>query len=225
MTRPARTEVAIRYQRVGRETVVYRQELIAEVESSGSPGVPTLVTLQPATPIEQPKILDGTTILEPGSPVVWFTFPGLWHDIGAFYRVDGTFTGLYANILTPVELGERPVAGAVGSAAGSAQGEGTDCWKWETTDLMLDVWLARDSDTPVVLDREEFQAERHALAPVLVQGAEKELARLVAARQNDEWPPPVVGEWPLTRVLERAEGDQASSSSTTHAPQSRSRSR
>ena len=63
----------------------------------------------------------GKIALEAGSDAVWFTFPGLWHDIGRFHRADGEFTGIYANILTP------PVIEPDG--------------KWETTDLFLDIWV------------------------------------------------------------------------------------
>src|SRR5690606_29230280 len=78
--------------------------------------------------------VNGQVILEPGSPVVWFTFPRAWHDIGRFHRADGEFTGYYANILTPVVL---------------------EPGRWETTDLFLDVWVGRDGTT-TILDEAEF---------------------------------------------------------------------
>src|SRR5690625_7056866 len=64
-------------------------------------------------------------ILEAGAPAIWFTFPGLWHDIGRFYLLDDTFTGYYTNIMTPVEF--------------------HDPLRWSTTDLFLDHWLDRKS--------------------------------------------------------------------------------
>jgi predicted RNA-binding protein associated with RNAse of E/G family len=83
------------------------------------PGV--RVTLLEQAELAQPLLIDGRVVLEAGSPAVWFTFPGAWHDIGRFHRADGTFTGIYGNVLTPVRfLDERT---------------------WETTDLFLDVWL------------------------------------------------------------------------------------
>ncbi|NIP82533.1 MAG: DUF402 domain-containing protein, partial [Gemmatimonadetes bacterium] len=63
-------------------------------------------------------------VLDTGAPAVWFTFPGAWHDIGRFHTRSGTYTGAYANILTPVQfLDERT---------------------WETTDLFLDVFVGLD---------------------------------------------------------------------------------
>ena len=66
------------------------------------------------------KLREAEVALERGSDAVWFTFPGLWHDIGRFHRSDGTFTGIYANILTPPLI----------------QPDGV----WHTTDLFLDLW-------------------------------------------------------------------------------------
>ncbi len=169
------------------DEIIYRQRLIAEVAGDSASDLRALITLQPDTPLSDPKRIGDRVVLEPGSPVVWFTFPGLWHDIGAFHLCDGTFTGLYANILTPVELGPRAA----------------ESWIWTTTDLILDLWLGADSAAPIELDRDEFDAARASLPEALAQGAEAEVARLLAAFRNNEWPPPVVGEWPLARITEQ----------------------
>ena len=114
--------------------------------------------------------VDGRVVLEDGSPVVWFTFPGLWHDIGRFHRADGTFTGLYANILTPVRFLDEDT--------------------WETTDLYLDVWVD-PTGRAVILDEDELlDAEaRGWVEPALVEAARAE-ATLLDATRLGEWPRP-----------------------------------
>lgn len=174
---PPGLPVAIEYGRLGAEAVTYRQRLV-----DSSPN--GIVTLQASTPILSPKRIDGRVVLEPGSPVVWFTFADAWHDIGAFHLVDGTFTGLYANVLTPVAL--------------SPPGGGE--WRWQTTDLCLDVWSA---DGRVwILDEDELDAalDDGSVDAALATKARIEAARIADAARNDEWPPAVVGEWPLERA-------------------------
>jgi predicted RNA-binding protein associated with RNAse of E/G family len=112
--------------------------------------------------------------------VVWFTFPGEWHDIGRFHRADGTFTGFYANILTPVEMeGDR----------------------WSTTDLCLDVWLGADGGA-TLLDAEEFSEARESgwLDGETAARAEREAERLLTRALQERWPPPLVREWTLERA-------------------------
>lgn len=126
------------------------------------------------------RILD-RVVLERGSAAVWFTFPGLWHDIGRFHRADGTLTGIYANILTPPII----LPGGV----------------WETTDLFLDVWVDVQGRLSV-LDEDQF---REAVARGWVTSAEEEMARREVSRIQREhdagrWPPPVVEEWTLKRA-------------------------
>lgn len=76
-----------------------------------------IVTLSEPIEVASPMMADGDVMLETGSLAIWFTFPGAWHDIGQFHRADGTFSGTYANILTPPVM-TGPV--------------------WHTTDLFLD---------------------------------------------------------------------------------------
>ena len=131
-------------------------------------------------------VVDGRTLLEEDSPVVWFTFPGARHDIGRFHRADGTFTGLYANILTPVEI----------------RGD-----EWRTTDLFLDVLLEPGRE-PRVLDRDELEAAVREgwLDPGTARAAETEAARLLDEARAGEWPPAVVEEWTLERARSAAGG-------------------
>ncbi len=142
------------------------------------------ITFSTDLSFEPPIRIDGDVVLETGSEVIWFTFPGAWHDVGLFHRADGTFTGTYANILTPCAFEEG----------------GT----WRTTDLFLDVW--RDPTGRVqILDEEELE-EAEARGWVTEEVARRARAEALALKQQAEaglWPPPVVREWTLARARER----------------------
>ncbi|HEU0302402.1 MAG TPA: DUF402 domain-containing protein, partial [Longimicrobium sp.] len=143
-----------------------------------------VVTFLSAARIGKPMEVGGRVVLEPGAAVVWFTYRGdVWHDVGRFHRADGTFTGIYANILTPVRM-----RGA----------------RWETTDLFLDLWM--DADGAVeILDRDEFDAAVDAGwidAPTAAR-ALAEAERLADGARRGAWPPPPVAGWTLERARER----------------------
>src|SRR5690606_28200494 len=129
-----------------------------------------LVTFVDHTPLERPVVVDDRIILDEGSPAIWFTFPGAWHDIGRFHLPDGTFTGIYTNILTPVRF--------------------LDASRWETTDLFLDVW--QPAGRPArLLDEDEFE---HAIArgwldSESAHAARREAARILALAARNDWPP------------------------------------
>lgn len=141
-----------------------------------------VVTFLERTPLDRPVRVRSSTVLEDGSPVVWFTFPGRMHDIGAFHLADGTFTGHYANILTPV----ADVDGDV----------------WRTTDLLLDVWCGADR-TLALLDEAELNRaeENNWIEAGLAARARAEAAVLLEAAARGEFPPPGVRAWTLQRVL------------------------
>ena len=170
------TIVDIRYRRVRAPLSVYR---LLVLESRPE----LVVTFQPRTPVDKPLVVDGMTILEPGSPVIWFTFPGRWHDIGLFHRTNGALTGLYANILTPVEFaGER---------------------SWTTTDLCLDVWVPRWGPVELMDEADLDEARRKGwIEPRLAERAKAEASALIHAHRAREWPPPETGQWSLARALE-----------------------
>jgi predicted RNA-binding protein associated with RNAse of E/G family len=132
-------------------------------------------------------------VLEPGAPVVWTTYAGEWHDVGRFHLADGTFTGTYANVLTPVEM-----HGGV----------------WTTTDLCLDVWLGADGRVEI-LDRDEFDAARAAgwMDDATAARALAEAERLAGAARRGEWPPAHVREWTLERARAASSDGQPSSPS------------
>ncbi|CAN5220818.1 DUF402 domain-containing protein [soil metagenome] len=166
--------VTIRYRRPPDREECFTQLFVAETAEAS-------ITLLEAAEIGEPKRVGGTTILEPGSPILWFTFPGAWHDVGRFHLADGSFTGFYANVLTPVEMNGR---------------------EWETTDLFLDVWRGADERVEL-LDEDELAiaAERGWLDAETVGRARAEAERLLAAAREGSWPSALVNEWDLARAL------------------------
>ena len=132
----------------------------------------------------RPSIVDDAVVLEDGSPIVWFSFPGAWHDVGRFHRADGTFTGLYANVLTPVV--------------------GLDGSEWTTTDLFLDVWIPGGDGPPRLLDEDEFTVARESghIDEDTARSALAEARRLLDHAAAGSWPPRVVREWTLERARE-----------------------
>lgn len=166
--------VAIQYRRLPDKLDVYRQYVVDHAPER-------IVTFHPSAPVRQPSVVDGKVILEPRSPVIWFTYPGVWYDAGRFYLPNGTFTGTYANILTPVVIAEDG---------------------WSTTDLCLDVWVGADGSVRV-LDREDFE---HAVRSGWMDESTAEQAlktaqSLEASARSGSWPPPELEEWTLLRAL------------------------
>lgn len=172
---PAPT-VVIDYRRLPDRVQRFEQLLV--LQTSG-----WTVTYLPAAELEQPLQAGGESILEPGAAVVWFTYPGLWHDIGRFHLANGEFTGLYANLLTPVVM---------------------DGLRWETTDLCLDIWLPVDGATEL-LDEEDLEeaVARRWLDADTAGRARAHAAELLAGAAAGSWPPAHVHEWTLERVRER----------------------
>jgi predicted RNA-binding protein associated with RNAse of E/G family len=165
----------IHYRRLPDRVQVFRQLVL---EDAGD----YVVTYLPAADLPKPVVAGGRTILEAGAPVVWITYRGRWHDVGRFHLADGTFTGVYANVLTPVEM---------------------DGARWDTTDLCLDVWLGSDGDARV-LDEDELRAAEDAgwVDATTARRARAEAAALMEGARRGEWPPREVHEWTLERARE-----------------------
>lgn len=144
-----------------------------------------MVTLLERAERSAPMMVDGRVILETGSSIVWFTYPGRWHDIGRFHRADGTFTGFYANVLTPVLM---------------------DGPRWDTTDLFLDIWMGADG-APGLLDEDELEAALAAgwIDERTANRAREEAAELLKQAGDGIWPPPEVLKWTLERASESPE--------------------
>ena len=174
MTDPRRVE--IHYRRLPDHLRIYCQRLVMERED-------VIVTLSEPIQIKAPMVHDGHVMIEAGSLVVWFTFPGLWHDIGLFHRLDGAFSGVYANILTPPKI------------------EGST---WYTTDLFLDVWWPANG-TIQLLDEDEFEEALRAdqMDGETATRARQEVDDILRLASAGMWPPPIVGEWTLERSLEQ----------------------
>ena len=174
-------EVHIHYRRPPDREDVYVQLLLLD-----HPEVK--ITYQPSTPVSGPVEVDGAVILEPGSPVVWFTFPDTWHDIGRFHTADGAFTGIYANVLSPCRLHGPDDPAPL---------------RWETTDLFLDVWVGRGA-RPRILDQEDLEAavRSGAVSPEVAARARREADDLVSGWEEGRWPPSRVESWTLERARE-----------------------
>ena len=177
---PGGPEVRIHYHRPPDRTQVFVQRLVHD-------GPRVKVSFARGIDLDAPMLIDGEVVLEPGSDIVWFTFPGAWHDIGRFHRRDGTLTGIYANILTPCVFGPG--------------GE------WETTDLFLDLWIPAGAAggaaaVPGLLDAEELaEAEgRGWISPATAARARREAERLIEGARAGIWPPAAVGEWTRERI-------------------------
>lgn len=191
MSHPPGT-VRIDYLRPPHRKEVFIQKLLLDTEE-------VKITLAENVPFDPPIRIRGEVALEAGSDAVWFTFPGCWHDIGLFHRADDSFTGIYANILTP------PVIGPGGN--------------WETTDLFLDVWIDLQG-TLWVLDEDQLQEAEEArwVSGELADRARKEVEWIRREHGAGRWPPAVVGEWNLARARQ-------SSSVTSQAAERRPKSR
>lgn len=170
--------VRIRYRRLPDREQVFEQ---AVVDDAGG----YVVTFLAAAELSRPVRAGGRVVLEPGAPVVWFTYRGdVWHDVGRFHLADGTFTGYYANVLTPVRMREGD---------------------WDTTDLALDVWMGAGGRVEV-LDADEFEeAVRNGwLDAGTAARARAEADALADAARAGTWPPEHVRAWDLARARERS---------------------
>ena len=152
---------------------VFEQTLVADEGAH-------IVTLLSAAALPKPVRVDDQVVLEPGSPVVWFTYPGRRYDAGRFHLADGTFTGVYSNLLTPVEMN------------GS---------EWETTDLCLDVWAGADG-TVEILDEDEFAeaVQRGWIDSPTAEATRMQAEMLAADARQGTWPPAHIHHWTLERV-------------------------
>jgi predicted RNA-binding protein associated with RNAse of E/G family len=165
--------VDIHYRRLPGRVEVFRQAVVEACPEH-------TVTLLERAPLTRQVRVSGRVVLDPGAPVVWFTYPGRWYDVGRFHRLDGTFTGLYANLLTPVRM-----SGSV----------------WETTDLFLDVWLGADGHLEL-LDEDELERAvgNGWLDPRTARTVVEEAERLLRAARDGDWPGPEVRYWDLARA-------------------------
>lgn len=170
--RPPR-QITYHYHRPGRGETVFHETLVLDRDD-------VKVTLLER--YEGRTVRAGRdVILEPAAPIVWFVFPGAWHDVGRFHLADGSFTGWYTNLCTPVDLhGDR----------------------WACTDLFLDLWQPGDGAPHRWLDEDEL---RQAAADGVIPGAHvervyREREAIEARIALDAWPPGITREVDLARA-------------------------
>jgi len=167
--------VEIHYLRPPADLRVYRQELIYET------GTVKVTLARFGDRSHAPLVIGDEIALDGGAQAIWFTFPGLWHDIGIFHRLDGTPTGIYANMISPCLFGPGGV--------------------WETTDLFLDLWIpgktTEEWDAIHLLDAEELNHAESlgSVSPDWARRARHEAGRLQTGFREGSWPPPIVTTW------------------------------
>jgi predicted RNA-binding protein associated with RNAse of E/G family len=166
-------QVEIHYRRPPDRLDVFVQQLVVDRPDCK-------ITLHDPSTIDTTLTVGDRVIYEPGAPLVWFVFPGAWHDLGRFHLADATFTGYYVNLITPVEIHTTT---------------------WRMVDLCLDLWIDRDGSFQV-LDQDEFDeaVDRGWIDAVTAEHARSELLRIIEAVRAGRWPPAVVREWDLERV-------------------------
>jgi predicted RNA-binding protein associated with RNAse of E/G family len=172
-------KIELHYRRPPDRLDIFVQELVVD-----RPDVK--ITLHENTPLSEPLYVGRTRIYEPGAPLVWFVFPHAWHDVGRFHLRDGTFTGYYINLITPVTI-EDDV--------------------WSMFDLCLDIWVNPDG-THQILDRDEFDeaVDRRWIDRGTASRARSELDAVIGELVTGRWPRGEVAEFDLGRVRTLALG-------------------
>ncbi len=165
--------VEIHYRRPPDRLDVFVQQLVVD-------GADCKITLHDPATLDAELRVDDQLIYQPGAAIVWFVFPSRWYDVGRFHLRDGTFTGYYVNLITPVEI----------------QGH-----LWTMHDLCLDLWVRSDGSFRI-LDQDEFDeaVDHQWIDRVTAQRARDTLDRLAAAVRDGRWPPAVVADHDLERV-------------------------
>jgi predicted RNA-binding protein associated with RNAse of E/G family len=164
--------IEFEYHRPGKGTTVYHEWLVLT-----HPEAKVLLLEHYAG---EEVLTHGNTILGRGAPIVWFIFPGAWYDIGRFHLLDGTFTGWYTNLSTPVHFGKR---------------------RWIGHDLFLDLWQPVDG-TPVWLDEDEFEAavDTGIIDTLTSRRVMKERMQIQSLLDQGLWPPPIARAIDLPQV-------------------------
>ena len=165
--------VQFEYRRPGKATEVFDQILVVD-----EPGYKVMLLERYGG---ESITIAGEPALDTGASAVWFVFPGAWHDVGLFHRADGTPTGWYTNICTPVQV--------VGN-------------RWSSTDLFLDHWLSR-TGTDAWLDEDELEdaAATKLIGPDTFARALRERDAITTHVRQGDWPPPHVRLMNLERAL------------------------
>lgn len=166
------SRIRYRYHRPGKPTTVYDQWLVLDR--------PDLKVMLLDAYAGDPLAVGGANVLERGAPIVWFIFPEKWYDVGRFHLADGSFTGWYTNLTTPVEMTQVD---------------------WSAGDLFLDLWTPLNGPS-VWLDEDEFEAAFKAkrLDAATRRRALNERAIIDLQVASGDWPPPVTRDIDLTQA-------------------------
>lgn len=165
--------VEIHYRRPPDRLDVFVQDLVVDT-------LDLKITLHDPSTLDTELRVGDRVIYEPGAPIVWSVFPGAWHDVGRFHLIDGTLTGFYLNLITPVQI------------------EGG---LWRMYDLCLDLWVDAHGGYQV-LDQDEFDeaVDRNWIDSETASRARQELAYLIRQIESGTWPSAVVRDYDLQRV-------------------------
>lgn len=151
------------YNRPGKASTVFDQWLVID-----QPEVKVLLNEQH---VGRSITVGNHPILDHHAPAVWFVFPDAWYDVGRFHLRDGTFTGWYTNICTPVEVhGDR----------------------WLSTDLFLDCWIWAGGGHEWLDEHEFTNATRDGTLDRATSGRvahERDLIQEMVER--GDWPPSI----------------------------------
>jgi predicted RNA-binding protein associated with RNAse of E/G family len=157
------------YSRPGKDTAIYDHQLVIDE--------PDIKVLLMEDYRGDPLVIEGHVVAEPGAALLWFVFPGVWHDIGRFHLADDTFTGWYTNLCTPVQI-ERN--------------------EWASTDLFLDHWMTPDGFQSWLDEDELADAVRADLVDDATQShIAGERSRIQAHLDVGAWPPEIAVELDL----------------------------
>lgn len=168
----AAPRVRIRYRRPPDGTRIHTQELVHD-------GPRFKLTRLAVSEGEAPLEVGGEVSLDPGSTLLWFTYPGRGFEVAACYRPDGDLAGYYTNFVAPPRL---------------------DGDEWHVEDRWLDVWQPAEGKADL-LDEEELE---EAVERGWIE--EGEAAR-VRARADRVLRLAAVGSWPPTEVRRTSTGD------------------
>jgi predicted RNA-binding protein associated with RNAse of E/G family len=115
-----------------------------------------------------PLVLDNLTVIDSNYVGIWFSSTQYWFDVGAIYDRNKNFKGYYCDICTPIK---RIPEG------------------FNTTDLILDLWIFPNGQYRI-LDQEEYrQAVKKGWIPENQQKmVETELHRLIKLVKAKKFP-------------------------------------
>lgn len=159
MPRPIQFE----YSRPGKSVGVYDHQLVLDE--------PELKIMLMEGYDGEPIRINDETVVEPGASLLWYVFPGAWHDVGRFHLADDTLTGWYTNFCTPIAMeGDR----------------------WSSTDLFLDHWMTPEGRHSWLDEEELAGAIASGLVSAEWQNAlMQERAVVQSNLEVGAWPPPI----------------------------------